>query len=80
MEPRVQKLYAADPVATMAGARLAQSFADWVDAAHPYRHGQKSEEPVEPPEELAVLLVSQGASFVRWLVDLDQQLNPKVAA
>ena len=75
LEPRLQKLYSVDPVATMVAARMAQSFADWVDAAHPYRHGQNSEEPVRPPEELAVLLVSQGASFVRWLVDLDQQLS-----
>jgi len=76
-QPRVQKLYGSDSVATMVGARVAQSFADWVDAAHPYQHGQKTEEPVEPPEELAILLVSQGAPFVRWLVDLDRQLNGK---
>ena len=75
LEPRVQKLYGKDAFATMAGARLTQSFADWVDAAHTYRHGQKSEEPVQPPQELAVLLVSQGASFVRWLADLDRQVN-----
>ena len=75
LELRVQRLYKADAVATAVGTRLCQSFGDWCDAAHPSRHGQKVEDPVSPPDELAVLLVSQGASFVRWLVDLDVQTN-----
>jgi hypothetical protein len=74
LEPRIQRLYANDPVAKRSGAKAAQSFADWVDAAHPYRHGHGVEEPIAPPLELAVLLISQGASFIRWLVDLDQRL------
>jgi hypothetical protein len=74
LERRINKLYAQDPVAQRSGAKAAQSFADWVDAAHPYRHGHEAEEPVAPPLELAVLLTSQAASFIRWLVDLDAQL------
>lgn len=77
--PRVQTLYQSDQAAKLSGASAAQSLADWVNAAHPYRHGQNTEEPIAPPEELAILLVSQGASFIRWLVDLDRLLNGKVA-
>lgn len=75
LEPRVQRLYANDAVAQRSSAKAAQSFADWIDAAHPYRHGHEAEEPIAPPLELTVLLVSQGASFIRWLVDLDFKLT-----
>jgi hypothetical protein len=75
VEPRLQKLYAKDAVAQRSSTRSAQSFADWIDAAHPYRHGHGAEEPVAPPLELTVLIASQGASFIRWLVDLDLQLT-----
>lgn len=49
---------------------LVSSFADWVDACHPYRHGQKDPNLVEPPMDLAILLVTQGADLIRWLVSL----------
>ncbi len=42
-------------------------FGDWVDALHNYRHGQKADEPVTPGEELTVLALSTGASYVRLL-------------
>jgi hypothetical protein len=74
IQPRVQRLYESDSVAKMTGVRAAESFADWVNAAHPYRHGHEAQEPVHPPLELAVLLVSQAASFIRWLADLGQQI------
>lgn len=75
LEPRVQKLYTKDAVAQRSSAKSAQSFADWIDAVHPYRHGHGAEAPIAPPLELTVLLVSQGASFIRWLVDLDLRLT-----
>lgn len=75
LEPRIQKHYADDAVAMRSSLKAAHSFGDWIDAVHPYRHGQKAEEPVAPPLELAVLLASQGASFIRWLVDLDTLLT-----
>jgi hypothetical protein len=71
----VARLHAEDAVARRSGGAMCLSLADWVDAAHPYRHGQQVEEPVEPPEELTVLIFSQGAAFIRWLVDIDQQEN-----
>ena len=40
---------------------------------HRYRWEHQVEEPVEPPLELAVLLVSNGLGFARWIADLRQQ-------
>ena len=72
---RIHKIYDSDSTAHRCGGEAAKSFANWVNAAHCYRHGQKTEEPIAPPGELAILLVSQAASYIRWLVDLDRQLS-----
>ena len=61
-----------DSNAKRSGAKALSSFADWADAAHFYRHEQGQAEPSQPPPHLAILLVSQGASFIRWLLDFDQ--------
>lgn len=42
----------------------------WASACHNYRHAEGEPEPAPPPEELAVALVSQGMSHVRWLLDI----------
>jgi hypothetical protein len=76
VQTRVQRLYQKDSVAARTGASVVEGFADWVNAAHPYRHGHEAEMPVHPPLELAILLVSQAASFIRWLADVDQQSKP----
>jgi hypothetical protein len=52
---------------------LLKSFAEWVNAAHQYRHAQGTEQPNPPPIELAILSVGSAASFLRWLIDLDQK-------
>jgi hypothetical protein len=72
-------LASADFATKQASGRTLSSFGKWADACHPYRHGQQSESIVAPPSELATLLLSQGASFIRWLAGLDQwlQSNPK---
>jgi hypothetical protein len=54
---------------------LLNSFADWVNAAHPFRHGQGVEKPDRPPIDLTVMVVSTGTSYLRWLIELDQKLN-----
>ncbi len=54
-------------------ARLLSSFGKWVDAIHPYRHGHERDQPLVLPDDLAILAVSQGAGFIRWLVDLDRR-------
>jgi hypothetical protein len=71
LEPLIQGLHAADGVARGARSKLLNSFKDWIDAAHFYRHEAGHEEPIQPPLTLAVQMVSVGASFIRWLGELD---------
>lgn len=39
----------------------------WVEAAHGYRHDAGEAAVVQPPEELALVLISEGYGFVRWM-------------
>ncbi|SCB37736.1 hypothetical protein GA0061098_1007169 [Bradyrhizobium shewense] len=73
----IQSLYAADAVAQRAASKMVSSFADWVDACHNYRHEQGTEEPSQPPLDLAIEMVSAGSGFVRWLVLFDKHLSEK---
>jgi hypothetical protein len=66
-----QRLYAEHPTLQAASAKMLEAFKHWVNAAHFYRHEQGVEEPNQPAPEVAVLLISQGLSFVRWLTVLD---------
>ena len=69
--PMVKRVYGGiDRSANSAGDILLIGFSQWVNAAHNYRHGQKDTKVIAPPFELAVLLLSQGASYIRWLVEI----------
>ena len=71
IKPMVQRAYGKIDSATHSAAeRSLLGFSQWVQAAHPYRHGQKDSKAIEPPLEIAVLLMSQGASYIRWLVEI----------
>lgn len=70
-----QSLYDGYPTSQQASAKTLEGFKQWVNAAHFYRHEQGVEEPNQPVAELAILLVSQGLSFVRWLTVLDRKAN-----
>ena len=48
-------------------AGLFDSFADWVDALHTYRHGQAVEEPVAPSEEMSVHILATGSAYLRQI-------------
>lgn len=71
----VQNLYDQDSTAQRAANKAVNAFGDWVDACHNYRHEDGVEEPSQPPLELALLLISQGSSFLRWLINLDQRTS-----
>jgi hypothetical protein len=73
----IQRLYGSDAVALRAANKQLASFKDWVDASHFYRHEQGREEPVQPPIDLAVLAISNGTAFLRWLIALDQATLPQ---
>jgi hypothetical protein len=68
-----QRLYTEHPTLQSASAKTLEAFKHWVNAAHFYRHEQGVEEPNQPTPEVAILLISQGLSFVRWLTALDQK-------
>lgn len=47
------------------------AFKDWIVSAQGYRHGKGTEAPDNPSIPTAVLNVSVGASFLRWLAEID---------
>jgi len=72
LKPVINRAFAREDAATQqAAARSLSSFGKWADACHPYRHGVNSETIVAPPADLTILLLSQGAGFVRWLAKID---------
>jgi hypothetical protein len=73
LEPLIKKHFANNTHAIPSHVKCLQSFRDWIDAAHFYRHEPGKAEPSQPPEALLILFVSQGVSFVRWLATLDRQ-------
>ena len=77
LAPLVQKATAADVTAAGASAKFVLSFKEWVNSAHFYRHEPGKEEIAQPPLPLAINIVSTGASFVRWLAELDAAASPK---
>ncbi|NOE18096.1 hypothetical protein GS634_08160 [Ruegeria atlantica] len=70
-----QALYAGHSNLQSASSKTLEGFKDWINAAHFYRHEQGVEEPNQPSEEVAILIISNGLSYVRWLAQLDQTLG-----
>jgi hypothetical protein len=75
LKPTVHTLFSDDPTALRAATASIEAFADWVDACHNYRHEQGVEEPLQPPLDLAVQLISVGSGFLRWLIAIDGKLQ-----
>jgi hypothetical protein len=59
-----------------ARGRMIESLAEWMNGCQKYRHAAGQPEPTEPSLDLAILMVSQGASWLRWLITLDQTNLP----
>jgi hypothetical protein len=62
--------------AKTASQEMANSFAKWVAACQQYRHApgevhQGGESPAAPPLDLAIVMMSNGTSFLRWLISLE---------
>lgn len=75
LKEKCLSLYEEDETALNVTSRLFDGFASWVDALHNYRHGQASEEPVAPSEGIAIYVLSSGSSFLRWLAEINNQLD-----
>jgi len=69
--PMVQNAYAGDASAHTAARAMVNSLQTWVEAAHAYRHEPGADDPPQPPADVAILAISGGASFVRWLIALN---------
>ncbi len=75
LAPLLQHKYAADETALRVSAKILGSLKDWVDAAHFYRHEPGAEEVAQPPLEVAIHILSTGASHLRWLAELDAAIR-----
>ncbi|MDO5895983.1 hypothetical protein [Agrobacterium sp. Azo12] len=72
LEPLVNRLYDGQKPAINLAQKLVASLKDWIDGAHFYRHEPGSEEPVQPPLELAIYMLSEASGHIRWLAKLDE--------
>lgn len=75
LAPVIQRLYSGNGPATAAASKQVDAFCDWVNGCHNYRHEHDQEDVIEPPLEIAVLFVSTGGAYIRWLIDIDAQTN-----
>jgi hypothetical protein len=71
LRPIAQRMTEGNPPAAAASAKALDSLCEWVEACQNYRHEHGQPEVIEPPRWLAVLLVSTGASHIRWLAEID---------
>jgi hypothetical protein len=77
LKEKCLSLFGGDPVAKNVVGKLFESISQWVDALHDYRHGQAAEEPVAPNEQMTIHILSTGSSYIRWLAQMDANLNAK---
>lgn len=68
LKPKVQKKLANQPVELKATEHMLDGFCDWIDAGHMYRHGQKTDVTETPTIDFTVMFLSQGAGYLRFLL------------
>ncbi len=52
---------------------MISGLAEWVNAHHKYRHGQGKEEHTPPSLDSAILSLSVGSAYLRFLMQIDQK-------
>ncbi len=70
--PKVEPIYS-DGIERRAAEKILSSFMNWTDCCHNYRHESGSVEMVSPARHLTVVVVSQGISYLRWLIEIEGQ-------
>lgn len=70
LKPLLLETLKDNSVAQTACGHMLDSLSNWIEAGHIYRHGQKTDIPLPPPLEFAVLYISQGAAYIRYLLPL----------
>jgi hypothetical protein len=71
LKPKVDSLFDGQKPAVYVAHKQVAAFKEWIDGAHFYRHEPGTEEPAQPPIDLAIYMISQGAAHIRWLAQLD---------
>ena len=69
----LQAEYVNDYPTDVVAMKTFASLGTGVTTAHFYRHQRGHPKPHQPPYDVAILMVSQGLAFVRWLVTIDQK-------
>ncbi len=59
-----------DGKSDVAVRKILNAFEDWAAACHIYRHAPGDAETAQPSSEIAILMVSQGYGFIRWLAEM----------
>lgn len=70
LPPHFQKRHPSNQQDLRASLKIVDSFNSWVEAVHFFRHEAGKSEPTQPSNALAVMLVSHGFSFARWLAEV----------
>ncbi len=73
LKPAVDDEFANQKPAINLAQKQVAAFCDWIDGAHFYRHEPGTEEPAQPPLDLAIYMVAQAGAHLRWLATFDQQ-------
>ena len=76
LRPLLDARYADNEPARDASRQLLEAFKKWINSSHLYRHGQEVQASAEPPQELVVLHLSLGASFLRWMIETVSAQTP----
>ncbi|RIJ17069.1 hypothetical protein D1227_06845 [Henriciella mobilis] len=71
LTPRVESAYEGRSLDS--AKRMLKGFAEFVNAAHGFRHADNQKEPTPPPLDFAVLFLSQSVSYLRWLIEVSQK-------
>ncbi|MGA6113350.1 hypothetical protein [Agrobacterium radiobacter] len=72
LDPLVNRIYSDQKPSINLAQKLVASLKDWIDGAHFYRHEPGTEEPAQPPLELAIYMLSGAGGHIRWLAKLDE--------
>jgi hypothetical protein len=70
LKPVVERAYDGDAAAQKVAEKMLAGLKDWVEASQTYRHAPGTLEAPQPPADIAILSISQGACMLRWLAGL----------
>lgn len=72
LKPLLDLRYQDQKPALFFAQKQLNEYTAWVEGLHFYRHESGSEEPVQPPRELAIQSITSGTAWLRWLQAFDQ--------